>query len=100
MSSSDTIIWVASVISLSLFLTLCYAASASAAWPRARPRIPLWFFLLFVFFPPFFPFLLLFLFLRPPAYVAEEDYAISIRERRAPRVVIVRPAETFRMSRI
>lgn len=97
MSSHETI-WVAAAISISLFLTLCYAASASAAWPRARPRIPLWFFLLVVFFPPFFPFLILFLFLTPTPYVVDQPTLGA--PPRVARIVVVQPAGAHRMSRI
>ena len=89
-SFSATVAWIAAVSILGLFLMMCYAASVSATWPRARPRIPLWFLLLIIFFPPLFPVLLLFLFLPPPPLpIAYYDDAVPTAPR-ARRVVFVR----------
>ena len=103
-ADSRTIAWVASLSILTLFLLMCYVASASAAWPHARPRIPLWFFVFAVLFPPIFPFLLLFLFVIPPAplvvYGTESvpPSSTTTQTVRAERVVVIQqPIRTPRI---
>lgn len=42
------------------FVLLVYITLTMFVWPLARPVIPLWTILFFVFFPPLFPFFLLY----------------------------------------
>lgn len=47
----------------SLFVFLLYTILSFAVWPHARPIVPIWLLLLFIFMPPFLPFLLFYLFI-------------------------------------
>ena len=52
--------YIATWVFLGLLLLL-YGALAATAYPYSRPRIPLFLFIISIFFPPFFFFLLIYL---------------------------------------
>jgi hypothetical protein len=68
--------WIFAALLLS---SLCYASMALAAWPYARPAVPLWLLVLAVLLPPFFPLLLLFVLTRPVVV----PQAVLVVERRS-----------------
>ena len=72
---SITIAW---IVIPTLLGSLIYLGLAICAWPYARPLFPLWLFLFALFFPPLFPFLLV--------------YTIVITCFFAPVVVLTEPA--------
>ena len=56
----DTIYW--GWIFLPIFISiLFYSSLVLFTWPYARPVLPIWLLLLAIFFPPLFPFVLLYL---------------------------------------
>ena len=57
----STVSLVAIIVIPVLFVSLFYFAIALMVWPYARPIVPFGLLLLFVFFPPLFPFLLFYL---------------------------------------
>ena len=83
-SSVDTIplLW---FILPSFILLLIYTAISFAVWPYARPIMPIWVLILFIFLPPFFPFLLFYLLifvclLSPDPYYQQRPVIVVVEE--------------------
>ena len=85
-----------------LVFLLAYIVSTVCFWPYARPYIPFWPLLFFLIFPPFFPFLLLFVlyltWTTPPFVAVAYPEQIVVEETRTVRRPVA-PVSKNRSSR-